>query len=71
MYTNQNWLAIVQAIFFPGLSSHFCLIFAHLLWFGAWGLELGWGFQLMGFWAYGVMLSGVFGVGTLYVNIQE
>ena len=39
-----------------------------------WGLGLGvcgWGFQLMGFGPCGVGTSEVFGVGTLYINIEE
>ena len=31
----------------------------------------GWGFQLMGVGACGVGLSGFFGVGALYINIEE
>ena len=43
---------------------------------GFWGrgLELcfwGWGFQLMGFRAYGVGPSGFFGVGAFYINLEE
>ena len=39
-----------------------------------WGLGLGfwgWGFQLMGFGASGVGPSGVFGVGALYINVEQ
>ena len=42
--------------------------------FGGWGLGLGswgWGFQLMEFGAQGVSRSGFFGVGALYINIEE
>ena len=49
----------------------FLLIYGGL---GFWGLGLGlgflgWGFQLMGFGAWDVWLSGFYGVGALYINI--
>ena len=56
-----------KAIFISQVYSlYFFLIFAHLWWFGGWGLILGfwgWGFQLMGFGACGVGPSGFFGLG--------
>ena len=59
-----------SAIFFPGL---FFVIFSYfssfiVVWdlgFWGWGLRLGfrgWGFQLMGFWACGVVPYGFFGL---------
>ena len=42
--------------------------------FWGWGLGLGfwgWGFQLMGFGAWDVELSGFYGFGALYINIKE
>ena len=64
------------AIFFPGL---FFIIFCPFLLilglgFRGWGLELGswgWGFQLMWIGACGVGPSWFFGVGALYINIEE
>ena len=65
-----------HAIFSQGYFSYFFLNFAHKLWFGVSGLGSwigfwGWGFQLMGFEACGVGLSGFYGVGALYINIAE
>ena len=48
--------------------------FSFLLIYGGLGFGVGvldWGFQLMGFGACGVGPSVFFGVGALYINIEE
>ena len=50
----------------------FVLIDAHLRWVRVSGFGVcDRGFPWMGFGACGVGLSGVFGVGALYINIEE
>ena len=69
-------MSVVWLDFFPRFILYiFFLNFAHLWWFGGWGLILGfwgWGFQLMLFGACGVGLSVFFlGWGNLSVNIKK
>ena len=60
--------------FSPELFYIIFLTFAHLWWFGGWGLGIsfcGLGFQLMRFGACGVGPSGFFGVGAPYINMEK
>ena len=69
----------LHMIFSQDYSFYFSLIFAHLWWFGGWGLGLGfwgWSLQLMGFETCGVgpvewSLLGFFEVGALYIIMEE
>ena len=70
-------LHVRYAIFSQGYSLYFFVIFVHLWWFGGWGFGVGFfdcvflSFQFIGLGACGVGLSRFFGVGTLFINIEE
>ena len=71
-----SYRAIPNAIFFPRVIlstfvSNYCSWWFGILGSGSWIGFLGWGFQLMGFGACVVGLSGFYGVGALYINIKE
>ena len=78
-HMQQLWCALTAIFFLPELFFiRFSLLCPFMVvWgLGFWGCDLelgfyGWGFQLIGFGECGVEPSWFFGVGALYINIEE